>query len=89
MSFTTIQLVDLDLVLLGTFGLALVLNSSLFLQIMFHGVVVKKRDVWAVLSADLKSGGDNDAILMDGSSSEMVEVGKTKKEEDLYLLEQE
>ena len=89
MSFTTIQLVDLDLLLLGTFGLALVLNSSLFLQIMYYGVVVEKRDVWAVLSADLKSGGDNDAILMGGSSSEMLEVGKTKKEEDLYLLEPE
>jgi mannose-P-dolichol utilization defect protein 1 len=77
--FTTIQLADSDPLLMGTFGLALVLNSSLFLQIMYYGVMVEKRDVWAVLAADLKhTESDVDA--------EMMDVAKSKKEEDLLLL---
>lgn len=53
--FTTVQLADSDPILLGTFGLALVLNSSMFAQILWYGVKAEGQDVFSVLTSDFRS----------------------------------
>lgn len=58
--FTTIQLTGADPILLGTFGLALLLNAGLLAQILWYGVVVEGRGVVAVLTADMRATADAD-----------------------------
>ena len=56
--FTTIQLADSDPILLGTFGLAFVLNTALAAQILWFGVVSEGRDLKSLLTADFSSSSD-------------------------------
>ena len=56
--FTTIQLAGADLVLMGSFGLAFVLNMSMLAQILWYGVVVEGRGVLTVLTADIGPTAD-------------------------------
>jgi len=51
--FTTVQLAGSDPLLLGTYGVAFLLNSSLLGQIIWYGVKVEGRGLASVLTADL------------------------------------
>ena len=51
--FTTIQLADSDVLLLASFGIAFILNSALFAQIIYLGTQVERRSLFDVLSADV------------------------------------
>ena len=51
--FTTATLSGADPVLLSSFGIALVLNTALFLQIMYYGVVEEKLTIRQVFEADI------------------------------------
>ena len=53
--FTTIQLANSDALLLASFGIAFILNSALFAQIIYLGTMVEKRSLGEVLSADVGS----------------------------------
>jgi mannose-P-dolichol utilization defect protein 1 len=69
--FTITQLADSDPILLGSFGLALVLNTLLLLQILWYGVMVEGLSLIAVLTADL--GNPKKATTMP-EETEMEEV---------------
>jgi len=51
--FTTYQLTGSDPLLLGSYGLAFVLNGSLLLQILYYGVRVEGKPFIAVMTADV------------------------------------
>jgi len=53
--FTTVQLADSDLMLLGGFGIAFLLNSALLAQIIWLGISVEGRSLGSVMMADLGS----------------------------------
>lgn len=59
--FTTVQLADSDILLLGSYGLAFVLNSSLLAQIMYYGVRYEDRSLVDILTSDY-------AVINDDSS---------------------
>ena len=51
--FTTVQLAGADPILMGTYGLALILNAGLLAQILWYGVAVEGKGVVTVLTADI------------------------------------
>ena len=51
--FAMIQLTGVDPILLGTFGLALILNAGLLAQILWYGVAIEGKGVLTVLTADV------------------------------------
>lgn len=51
--FTTVQLADSDLMLLGGFGVAFLLNSALLAQILWYGISVEERSLSSVMMGDL------------------------------------
>jgi len=53
--FTTYQLAGSDPLLLGSYGLAFVLNASLLLQILYYGIRVEGNSLMTVLTADVAS----------------------------------
>ena len=50
--FTTIQLAGSDPILLASTGLALLLNGSLLLQILYYGINYENKSLVGVLTAD-------------------------------------
>lgn len=75
--YTITQLADSDPVLLGSFGLALVLNASLFGQIVFYGMAIEGLTLKQVFAADL---GNNKKKKKDFGAIDNDE------EEDVALL---
>jgi mannose-P-dolichol utilization defect protein 1 len=57
--YTIQQLADNDPILLLSFGVALVLNTCLLLQILYYGVVVEGLSLTAVLTADVNHHNSN------------------------------
>uniref|UniRef100_A0A7S2EU39 Mannose-P-dolichol utilization defect 1 protein homolog n=1 Tax=Trieres chinensis TaxID=1514140 RepID=A0A7S2EU39_TRICV len=53
--FTTVQLADSDPVLLGTFGVALLVNGTLLTQILYYGMAVRGQSLGSLLLADVRS----------------------------------
>lgn len=51
--FTTYQLADSDPLLLGSFGLALLINVSLLAQIIYYGVFIEENNLLSVFTADV------------------------------------
>lgn len=49
-----------DPILLGTFGLALLLNAGLLAQILWYGVAIEGKGVLTVLTADVGPAADDD-----------------------------
>lgn len=74
--FTVQQLADSDPFLFFSNGTALALNFSLFLQILYYGVVVEGLSVRAVLLADIHSPAGNDAY---GPLTAEIEQGVTQE----------
>ena len=58
--FTTAQLADGDPLLLGSFGLALVLNASLLAQTLYYGTRFEGKSVLAVMASDYAVSGDGE-----------------------------
>jgi len=57
--FTTTQLANSDPLLLGSFGLAFLLNGSLLLQILYYGVRYEGKSLTAVLTADYNTAASD------------------------------
>mmetsp|Transcript_23757 Transcript_23757/g.27041 ORF Transcript_23757/g.27041 Transcript_23757/m.27041 type:complete len:284 (+) Transcript_23757:253-1104(+) len=70
--YTTTQLAGNDIILLFSFGIAAILNTSLLLQILYYGTQVEKLSIQAVFAADL--GTDN-----------KQEVSRSKKKDEELL----
>lgn len=77
--FTINQLADSDPILLGSFGLALILNASLFGQILWYGMAVEGLSLKEVFAADL--GNSKKPPLRIPTTETLLE------EEDTKLLE--
>jgi mannose-P-dolichol utilization defect protein 1 len=73
--FTTVQLADSDPLLLGSYGLALLVNSALLAQILYYGVAVEGKGVLSVLISDLGPTDTSDIELVAEQNYE--EDGKT------------
>ena len=61
--YTTATLADNDPILLLSFGLALLLNASLLLQILWYGVQVEGLSLQAVFAADLGTAARSTTTL--------------------------
>lgn len=57
--FTTVQLADSDPLLLGSFGLAFLLNGSLLLQILYYGTQYQGKSLSQILTADYNTEPNN------------------------------
>jgi len=66
--FTTVQLANGDPLILLNYGVALLLNMSVLLQIVYFGVVKEGKSLVQVFLADVKS--DNDSAVGSSSSRE-------------------
>jgi mannose-P-dolichol utilization defect protein 1 len=73
--FTTVQLADSDPLLLGTYGLALVVNSALLAQILYYGVAVEGKGVLSILISDFGPTGNSDIELV--AEQDFEEDGRT------------
>lgn len=51
--FTTIALADSDPLLLGTYGIALFFNASLFIQILYYDLFIAHRSLTAIFLSDI------------------------------------
>mmetsp|Transcript_2149 Transcript_2149/g.5702 ORF Transcript_2149/g.5702 Transcript_2149/m.5702 type:complete len:322 (-) Transcript_2149:285-1250(-) len=69
--FTTVQLADSDLMLLGGFGVAFLLNSALFAQILWYGISVEGRSLASVMMADIGSTRVSDDIEIEQEEVEL------------------
>lgn len=77
--FTTVQLAGSDPLLLGSFGLAAVLNCALLLQILYYGVMLEGKSVTSVMCADLKT--PTTTTTTDDDDDDPIENNK----DDIYL----
>lgn len=69
--FTTVQLANSDPLLLGSYGLAFVLNGSLLLQILYNGIRYEGKSLQAVLTADY--------AMNSNTSDKIIDQGKEKQ----------
>ena len=79
--FTTIQLADSDPILLGTFGMAFIVNTSLAAQILYYGIVSEKRDLKTLLTADFSSSSASEY----DDDDELEEEALIEKEQELMI----